>query len=638
MGTKYRADIDGLRAIAVLSVVLGHAGIGLFSGGYIGVDVFFVISGYLITAIIAREIEQNQFSILKFYERRIRRIFPALFAVLGAVCVLSLWLYNSNDLFLFSKSLLATTLFYSNFLFWSQAGYFDAPSLLKPLLHTWSLAVEEQFYIFFPWLLFVLYRYGKSQIKNILILTTALSLALSVYGIYGIDDGNATAFYLLHMRAWELLFGGLIALRVFPAQPAAIGRNFAALAGLLLIGVPVFYYTSETPFPGLTAIPPVLGTGLIIWSGEDNANTPTFIGRLLSIRPIVFIGLISYSLYLWHWPILVFAKYFFIQNLSAPITFLVLLLIFLLSALSWRFIEQPFRFNASFDQKRLYRFAGAAMLTSILFGLVLYKSDGFSAISYFHPLDETLSIPEGCDLRRRPEPGISESDLCNIGIEDGRTASFLAWGDSHARASGYAIHLSAKRMGVAGKLAFTNGCPPLILEGTQNNCYAGNEEIINYLKSHDEIKTVILDARWTLYAKRRKDDLFPGLEETVKRLVDINKSVAIALPSPEMKYDVPPTYFVALRRQLDVNQFAGEATKDYLSENKKFFNFAKSLAEKYSVEIIQPWQVLCGEKICPAVMDGNILYIDKNHISSFAAELTSPLFDPIFTKLKNEIK
>jgi peptidoglycan/LPS O-acetylase OafA/YrhL len=634
---KYRADIDGLRAVAVLPVVLAHAGIRLFSGGYIGVDVFFVISGYLITTIIAREIEQNEFSILKFYERRIRRIFPALFTILAATCLLSLWLYNSNDLFEFSKSLLAATLFYSNFLFWSQSGYFDAPSFLKPLLHTWSLAVEEQFYIFFPMLLFALYRYGKSQIKNILVLIAALSLALSVYGVYGLDDDGSTAFYLLHMRAWELLFGSIIALGIFPVKPAAIARNLVSLIGLLLIGVPIFYYTNETLFPGLSAIPPVLGTGLIIWAGENHADSPTFISRLLGIRPLVFIGLISYSLYLWHWPILVFARYFYIEKLSITATFFVLLLIFLLSTLSWRFIERPFRFKASINKQRIYRFAGAGMLAFVLFGFIVYKNNGFSSISYFHSLDQSLFIEKSCDLKPKSPTYISANDLCELGNEGG-LPSFLVWGDSHARASGYGIHLSAKKMGLTGDLAFANGCPPLILEPAKNRCHARNNQIIKYLAAHDEIKTVILDARWTLYSKRQKDELFLGLEEAVKRLAGINKSVVIVLPTPEMQYDVPSTYFIALRRRLDINQFAGETTQEYLNENESFLKFADYLAEKYAVIVVEPRHVLCNENACPAVMDGNILYVDKNHMSNFAAELVAPLFDSVFENLKNNIK
>jgi peptidoglycan/LPS O-acetylase OafA/YrhL len=238
MKLDYRADLDGLRAIAVLVVVFNHAGFSIFSGGYIGVDIFFVISGFLITTIIAREIKEGEFTLLKFYERRIRRILPALAVMVVFALLASALLYDSGRFKSFGKSLFATMLFYSNINFWGEAGYFDAPSLLKPLLHTWSLAVEEQFYIVFPLFMYAIHLWARKSEKLILSIVALMSLALAVYTV---SSNNATsAFYLAHMRAWELLVGGLLALNIFPATSNKGINTTLGLVGALMIAIPVF--------------------------------------------------------------------------------------------------------------------------------------------------------------------------------------------------------------------------------------------------------------------------------------------------------------------------------------------------------------------------------------------------------------
>ena len=337
MKLTYRADIDGIRAVAVLAVIFYHADVKFFSGGYIGVDIFFVISGYLITTILLRELDENEFSLARFYERRIRRIFPALFAFMTVTLVVSSIFFDANEFQEFSKSLIATTLFSSNILFWTQSGYFEGPSELKPLLHTWSLAVEEQFYIFFPLLLALLARYVRPRLAPALAGITLISFAINIYGLNHDPSG---AFYLAHMRVWELLMGSILATRIIPTKINLHTRNLLGLIGLGMISVPVFLYTIDTPFPGAAAIIPTFGTVLIIYSGDESK---TFIGRILGFWPIVFIGQISYSLYRWHWPLIVFARYYAIIELKAHETAGVLLAIFILSSLSWRFIETPFR-------------------------------------------------------------------------------------------------------------------------------------------------------------------------------------------------------------------------------------------------------------------------------------------------------
>jgi peptidoglycan/LPS O-acetylase OafA/YrhL len=295
----YRPDVDGLRAVAVLLVIASHFRTRL-TGGYIGVDVFFVISGYLISSVILSELDSGRFSILNFYERRIRRIFPAMLAMMAVTTFLVYCFFVPVEVEGYARSLLAALFSSSNFLFWHEAGYFAAPSEFKPLLHTWSLAVEEQFYIFFPVFLILIRRFFPRRLKEAILCIAAVSLLAAVITMQ--HDATA-AFFFAPLRAWELLIGTTISQHYVPAIRSAISRNIASAGGFLLILVPAIAYTSATPFPGLAAIPPCLGAALIIASGELGSS---FVGRILSCRPVVFVGLISYSLYLWHWPILVF--------------------------------------------------------------------------------------------------------------------------------------------------------------------------------------------------------------------------------------------------------------------------------------------------------------------------------------------
>ena len=290
MVIKYRPDIDGLRAIAVLSVIFFHTGISGFSGGFVGVDVFFVISGYLITSIILKDIKSGEFSIARFYERRIRRIFPPLFTVITFTVVVSAFLFDSNSFESFGRSITATTFFCSNVLFWKESGYFDASSITKPLLHTWSLAVEEQFYIFFPLLLIGITRFSKNRYLQWIVGISLVSLMMSIIGVY---THQVITFYLLPTRAWELLFGSFLSLEVIPKLESNVQRNLVSFIGLSLIIFSICFYTESTLFPGVAALAPVLGASFIIHSGKGGAS---IVKKLLSYKPIVYIGLISYSL------------------------------------------------------------------------------------------------------------------------------------------------------------------------------------------------------------------------------------------------------------------------------------------------------------------------------------------------------
>ncbi|NOT40687.1 MAG: acyltransferase, partial [Alphaproteobacteria bacterium] len=299
----YRPDVDGLRTIAVGTVILFHGKLGIFPGGFVGVDVFFVISGFLISSILLGEIAHGRFSLAGFYERRIRRILPALITVLAAVMVAGALFFSPQDYVTLAKSAKAAALFYANFHFERQAGYFMPEAETQPLLHTWSLAVEEQFYLIAPLFLWAIARLQRRWQIAAVVAAFVASLAFSVWGT---AQGDSSAFYLPYSRAFELLLGTMLAMGLFPAFRSSVVAEAVGAAGLAMIAVAVLFFSASTPFPGYAALLPCVGAAFIIASG---ARHSTVVARLLSTPAMVFTGKISYSLYLWHWPIFVFAAY-----------------------------------------------------------------------------------------------------------------------------------------------------------------------------------------------------------------------------------------------------------------------------------------------------------------------------------------
>ena len=330
---KYRADIDGLRAVAVLPVVFYHFQIAPFTGGFVGVDIFFVISGYLITSLIQHETANGALSLVRFYERRARRILPALFLMMLATTALAGTILFPQDVMNYSRSLIATTLFGSNLYFWSTVEYFDIVAERKPLLHTWSLAVEEQFYLLYP-ALFWLLR-GASQLKLVHVVAAIFLVSLGA-SIWALRFAPVSDFYLLPFRAWELMLGAMLALTPIKSS----GRISTALAwsGLALLLFSIFAFSVDTPFPGEYALLPCIGAACVIYAGPQ-----TIVGRVLSLRPVVFTGLISYSLYLWHWPLLIFARYVVLRDLLLWEKLALILLSGMVATLSWAYVEKPFR-------------------------------------------------------------------------------------------------------------------------------------------------------------------------------------------------------------------------------------------------------------------------------------------------------
>lgn len=368
---QYRKEIDGLRAIAILPVIWVHSGLPYVTGGFLGVDVFFVISGFLITSIILKEFEANCFSLTKFYERRARRILPALLTVI-AVTSLIIPFVSSHPKFIgdYGTSVLTTLLFSSNIYFWQTSGYFGSASELSPMLHTWSLAVEEQYYIFFPLLVMLLFSWGKRVIVSALIFISIISLLISEWGAVNSPIGN---FYLLPSRAWELLAGALASvfyLNDYINKIRTKYSTFLSVLGICLIFISYLLFTPSTLHPTKLTIFPVLGAVLVLlFSDQKN-----FVGKILSTSLLTAIGLISYSLYLWHQPVLAFMKKTYSLHLEPIQIFTAITLTFFLSYLTWKYIENPFRNRNRFSSRKIFKFSFVSIFICFLCGLLLKEN------------------------------------------------------------------------------------------------------------------------------------------------------------------------------------------------------------------------------------------------------------------------
>lgn len=508
-GIRYRPEIDGLRALAVVPVVMFHLGLG-FPGGFVGVDVFFVISGFLITGIIRRGLENETFSLAEFWERRIRRIFPAVFVVVAATLAIGYWLLLPNELEELGESSVAQALLLANVYFWRDTGYFAGPAEFKPLLHTWSLAVEEQFYLFFPLVLFFLRRLSS---KKLFALLTAVALISSAGSVYGAFYHTGATFFLLPTRAWELLVGCMLA--VFPWQCESSPRRDSAIAtvGVLAIFLPVFLYDAKTPFPGLAAVPPVIGTAAIIFA---TAKTPrVWLCSVLSLRPFVFIGLISYSLYLWHWPVIVYTRMYFGHFHWKQIVFASVISISL-AILSWRFIETPFR-RTTFVQRRR-RVLGTALFmsgTAVAISILLIHTGGlpsrFPNYSLVLLEDTTwkgdeyaISLSEDFDFDKLPTLG-EDFD------SDDQQLDFILWGDSHGRTICDVVNEVALELKLSGKAVVTSNVP-----GVPNICMPFNEGVparemllrqkaVMKMLALRQPRNLLLVSRWSWYTNGFSD-------------------------------------------------------------------------------------------------------------------------------------
>jgi peptidoglycan/LPS O-acetylase OafA/YrhL len=608
----YRPDIDGLRAVAVLSVVLYHAGLPIFPGGYVGVDIFFVISGYLITRIIAREIADRTFSIVTFYERRTRRIFPALFAMLAASVVAASLIALPDEFEDFGNSLAAATVFVSNIYFWQTADYFAGPAHLKPLLHTWSLAVEEQFYIVLPIVLLALARWARSRLVTILIVATVLSFALSLWAVAA---KPSAAFYLLPTRFWELMAGALLALGAVPAIPNRRWATAAGLTGCVLIATAVLFYSSATAFPGAAALLPVVGAALIIHAGTTSQETA--VARLLSLRPVVFVGLVSYSFYLWHWPVLTFARVARGEMLNSTESALLVALSFALAVGSWRFIETPFRERRVASARQpLFRTAGAAMAAALAVGAFAHATQGWPQRhdGYAPPAIaglERMNVAT-CFLKEdQPASAWPGADSCRQGNTHAPT--IFVWGDS------FAAHLIPGLSDVWGDriqtVQFTtSGCPPIVGKEIANrpHCRSINQRAVGEI-ARLKPDIVLVSARWDLYMPGKLTAA--DVRATLDQIAATSSARVIAMGAS-------PTFDFAHPYDFVYRSGRNEARANPIPELP---------VAGPSVTVFEPAPLFCTALRCNISNESGFLFFDGGHYSvegsRLAARALAPFID-----------
>jgi peptidoglycan/LPS O-acetylase OafA/YrhL len=651
---KHRPEVDGLRAVAVVPVVLFHADLGC-PGGYVGVDVFFVISGYLITALILQAMAAGTFTLVQFWERRVRRIAPALVAMVAATLLAGGFLFLPEDLYLLGKSAIAQSLMVANVHFFGRSGYFDGGVEGDPLLHTWSLAVEEQFYLVLPLALLALRRCSTRTTGLVLTGVLISSLIASVYGAYAFPSAT---FYLLPTRAWELLLGSLIALRVLapgespgaerfenssmlhrpPATRRGLRRGGPWLRealtalGLAMIAFAVFAYDRNTPFPGAAALLPCLGTAAVIWA---NAPTLTRCARLLTTRPMTFIGQISYSLYLWHWPVLVYAKYWANPELSPLQRWLLVAVSVGLAIVSWRFIETPFRRGMLLtERRRLFGTATAALACLLLAGVGIKAGHGLP----FRMSDEVNAYAQGKQ---------DKAFLKNVSLEDARAGRFvdigtgsgdidlMVWGDSHAMAVLPVLHELCAEHVLHGAAATHSATAPLVgfaspsPYGLKHDSIDYNAAVLDFVRQR-RIGNVLIVAKWHTYIRDAADAEVIGshLRATVRALEDCGARVWIMQEVPHQQHDVPR----ALAKARLVGQDVRRVGVSLATHRTRVSSAEQAIRQAIGpgVILLDPAeQLVDGDGVCRTERDGRALYRDEHHLSVTGAQELRPLFEPI---------
>ncbi|MBH1999252.1 MAG: acyltransferase [Sphingomonadaceae bacterium] len=603
--SRYRRDIDGLRALAILPVLLFHAHIPGFSGGYVGVDIFFVISGFLITGIIAREADEGRFSILGFYERRFRRIMPALTLMILVVLGLAAWLYLPGDLEGVPRSALAATLFASNLWFFTDTGYFAGAADVKPLLHTWSLAVEEQYYIGFPILILLLTRFASRWRTWGVAGIAAGSLALSILMQ---RDTSGFAFYLLPTRAWELFAGALLALGAVPTLRARWAREAIACAGLIAIGMAVATYDSSTLFPGFAALLPVLGAAALI-----HAAPGTIAGRLLSLPPLLGIGLISYSLYLWHWPLIVFTEYATDMPLSGWTRLMVIGGSVVMAILSWRFVERPFRDSRAVPGRQIFQMTGAAVALLCTVSLALMAAGGWP--SRFAP--PVLAQMDGRndvspERKRCHDTFARDATPCILGAAVAPDA--MLWGDSHGVEMAYVLGQAAKARGRSLIERTTSSCPPVLGydDPKDARCAAANKAAFAALRADPAIRHVYLAAFW---ANGVFDDpaFVARLDRTIASIRAEGRTVILIGPVPPQPFDVP-RHLAHLARSGRLDQAQG-VERSWVESRTGHLRTLFARWQARGVRLIDPIKALCDGPYCAIGADSHPLYFDSHHLS-----------------------
>lgn len=629
---NYRAEIDGLRAIAIIPVIFFHAGFSLFSGGFVGVDVFFVISGYLITTIILSDMKKGDFSFLKFYEKRARRIFPALFLVMFVSLPFAwLWLLP-EDLKSFSRSLYFVAAFCSNILFWKTSGYFDGDAELKPLLHTWSLGVEEQYYLVFPLLILFLSRMNKRLIS----FAIAGMLLLSLYAAnLKISDNPMSAFYFLPYRAWELLMGALIASAPLFNKPKQndLINQIASAIGLIFVFISVFFLDKNTPYPSYFTLLPVAGAGLLIGFAKPN----TWAHYFLTSKLFIAVGLISYSAYLWHQPIFAFARHYWGNDLPLTALCALVVLVFGLSYFSWKHIERPFRSKEKFSTRRFTALSIACLIVLSAIGATGDIKDGMpSRFSYkekylgdigqapYYQYAKQHFFP--CTPNNLAKQALMWNDIPRcMQSKENLPIDLILLGDSHAEHLFIGLSEALTNSNI---VYYAKASPALISNPEYKEIF---EEIIR----NSNARTVVLSMYWVgkIYALPSNQSFEKELSNTVDFLVKHNKSVVVVNDVPRFPFPSEKCKFSADeigRSTCDISMWS--VVRYELLYTATLENLAQDFP---NVRYISLRDFFCENSGCSMVQNGVVMYRDNHHLNILGSKFVGQKIAEQLTGLIN---
>jgi peptidoglycan/LPS O-acetylase OafA/YrhL len=647
----YRRDIDGLRALAVVPVVLFHAKIPGFSGGFVGVDIFFVISGYLITRNILQDQIDNKYSILSFYDRRIRRIFPALFALMAICSLVACLVLLPSELKTYAHALVSTAFSASNILYWRSSDYFSAPSENNPLLHTWSLSVEEQFYVALPVLIGLAFHFRKQRYLPQII--AGLAIGSLVLAEWAVRDHATAAFYLLPTRAWELLAGSFLAAYKIPLPGGRASREALCAAGVAMILAAIVCYTPETRFPGIAAILPCLGAAFIIRAGEEG---PTLTSTILSRPTPVFIGQISYSLYLWHWPLLVFPRVYLMRDLTLAEAVGLMLTGVVVATLSWRFIERPFRRPGAagfilFTRHPIPKSVAASLALLLTFsagGAVLAGGLADRLPPEVRRLDDLGNIwaeAIGC----HDKVGTVLRTCAKDPVAPSR-GKLVLWGDSHAGQYSEEVQRFARAHGLAYADSVRPSCAPLVgyapvgFDGKTNlDCESTNAKTLEAIEHDETIRVVVLAGRWSRFFFPKDDpesqrlvptspsrpsrpsgeDSVSSLPAALGTVIDRlgRKGVTIVVIGQAPEFEVHLPNCLAKVRWHDLPPSLCRFRSNSLPGNSFETVLKGAWAHRQSVIYLRPADVLCPNGVCNEYIAGSPLTSDTDHLSPTAARL-----------------
>ncbi len=613
---KKRAEIQGLRAIAVLSVVFFHGFGDKLPGGFIGVDIFFVISGFLITGILLEPLEARSFSLVHFYQKRISRLLPAFFVVMVATLIGGLLFLPPGILISLIESQFFATLFVSNFYFLDNTGYFDLDAELLPFLHSWSLAIEEQFYLVYPLILLVLYKWARRYLWLVLLGLGLMSLMASQY--WSVTDPKV-AFFHPFSRAFELLIGALAygVKKNFSQMPLALPRlsNALGLFGLLVLALSFFLIDESTLFPGLVALVPCFASFVLLLGWSSFAN------RALSIKPLTIVGDWSYSLYLWHWPLLVFAKLLFPYALGAK--WIAILLAFIASALSTRFVEAPFleRDNKRAGAVKGFSMAGLTIAALISVLIVIYNADGLPG--RFSPR-ERVFIAAAQDFNHdRPQCHMRSDrpkeydDLCVYGAKNIR-ASYAVWGDSHGAELAKILGEKLQAQHLAVRSITMSGCPAA--QTIRAACTNQVRASLGALMADKDMKTIILTAN--LHGdSAAMQEIIAGVLHSALALRKSGKRVVLIAPIPTFAFDPPSRLALTARWGHDPQSVAGDRA-EYDRQRAPIAARFQQFGTEHDIDVIYPADFLCDDQKCFVYRASKgVLYYNKNHLSMKGAGL-----------------